>query len=137
MLSRRKRLPNILSWVQGLVCIVTGLWPVFDINSFMYVTGPKTDIWLVKTVGLILTALGIGLIAAVLKKQITHPVILIALLNALALAGIDIYYATNDTISDVYLADAVLEITIAAGWIVVLKNHDTHWDESDATAKRV
>jgi len=38
------------NYLQGLYWLVTGLWGLIDVHSFMKVTGPKTDIWLVKTV---------------------------------------------------------------------------------------
>lgn len=41
-------------WVQGAYYIVTGMWPLLHIDSFQVVTGPKDNLWLVKTVGLFL-----------------------------------------------------------------------------------
>jgi hypothetical protein len=33
---------------------MTGLWPLVSIGTFQQVTGPKTDLWLVKTVGVLI-----------------------------------------------------------------------------------
>jgi hypothetical protein len=48
---------------QGLYYILTGLWPVVSMQSFELVTGPKTDDWLVQTVGLLLAVIGMTLLA--------------------------------------------------------------------------
>ena len=42
-----------LTGVLFLVYLATGLWPLFNIESFQQVTGPKTDLWLVRTVGVL------------------------------------------------------------------------------------
>lgn len=51
-----------LLWIQGAYTSLTALWGLIDIDSFMAVTGPKNDIWLVKTVSVVLLAIGIGMI---------------------------------------------------------------------------
>jgi hypothetical protein len=33
--------------VQGAFYVATGVWALVDLDSFMAVTGPKTDLWLV------------------------------------------------------------------------------------------
>ena len=47
----------ILALVQGAFYAATGLWALVDLGSFMAVTGPKTDHWLVKTVGILVTVI--------------------------------------------------------------------------------
>lgn len=103
-----------------MVYLTTGLWALIDIESFMMVSGPKEDLWLVRTVGLLVTATGLGLIVAALRRELSLPVITIALSNALFLAGVDVFYATNDIIWDIYLIDALFELVVATGWIFVL-----------------
>lgn len=105
---------------QSFVYIATGIWPVLDIDSFMAVTGPKTEIWLVRTVGLLIAAVGISLLAAWRKNMITFPLILLAILNALFLTGIDVFYASIGRIAPVYYVDAALEILFVLAWIRVL-----------------
>ncbi|VTR52312.1 Uncharacterised protein [Sphingobacterium thalpophilum] len=46
--------------IQGIYYCLTGIWPVIHISSFMAVTGPKTDLWLVKMVGLLSLAIGLS-----------------------------------------------------------------------------
>ena len=49
-----------LALLQGIFYVATGVWPLIDIVSFQVVTGPKTDLWLVKTVGVLVTVIGLG-----------------------------------------------------------------------------
>ena len=62
---------RIILWVQTLYYFITGIWPVADITSFMEVTGSKTDIWLVKTVAVLLFAISVSF-CAYLIKEILH-----------------------------------------------------------------
>ena len=42
----------------------TGIWPLLDIESFQDVTGSKTDLWLVRTVGVLVAVIdGVVLLA--------------------------------------------------------------------------
>jgi 8-oxo-dGTP pyrophosphatase MutT (NUDIX family) len=44
--------------------LLTGIWPLLHIQSFQSVTGPKTDLWLVKTAGVLITVIGAVLMMA-------------------------------------------------------------------------
>jgi hypothetical protein len=107
-----------LALIQGAYFIATGLWPLLHIVSFQMVTGPKTDLWLVKTVGVLVSVIGAVLIAAARSRRITDEIVLLAAGSALGLAGIDLVYALSGRISAVYLGDAVLEIGLAAFWVL-------------------
>jgi hypothetical protein len=48
----------------------------------MMVTGPKTDIWLVKTVSILIIVISSSLLFAVRSKVHTMPVILLAITGA-------------------------------------------------------
>jgi hypothetical protein len=100
---------HIIYLAQAVYYFITGLWPVVDIISFMRVTGPKTDIWLVKMVGLLTIAISITLLMGN-KQGITIKVL--ALSAALSYLAIDLYYYFNGTLRVVYLGDAVLESII-------------------------
>lgn len=105
-----RKLYTIVLWFQGLYTVITALWALLHIESFMDVTGPKTDTWLVKTVSFILLSIGIGMIAEAISRTLALPLLLLFLLNAIALAGIDFYYATNNVIWNVYLLDGIEQI---------------------------
>lgn len=109
-----------LAIFQAVAYSIAAVWALVDINSFMAVTGMKTDIWLVKTVALLLLATSAVLVTAVYYKEITMPVAVLALSNAAVLASVDIYYTMNDTISRIYLLDAGMEVVFLVAWGVVL-----------------
>jgi len=70
----------------------------------MLVTGYKTDIWLVKMVGLLSVAIGLSLLI-----RTKNPDKVLSLGAAAALLAIDVYYATEEVISPIYLLDACLQ----------------------------
>ncbi len=115
---------SLLGIVQGLYFSVTGIWPLIHINSFMAVTGPKVDIWLVKTVGILIFIIGLGLLAAGIKRRITFPLALIATGSALGLFFIDVIYVWQGTISPIYLLDAVLESILVISWCVYITKNN-------------
>lgn len=110
---------TVLAIVQGLYFLATGLWPIFHITSFMAVTGPKTDLWLVRTVGVLVTAIGATFLLAAVRGRITLEVGALAIGSALGLAAIDIIYVSLDTIDEIYLLDAALEMVLAGAWVVL------------------
>jgi hypothetical protein len=111
---------SYLLLIQGIYWLATGLWGLIDIHSFMLVTGPKTDIWLVKTVSLLIIVISLSLLAAVKSKEQTMPVIFLAITGCMGLAGIDFYYSLNNVISKVYLLDGCAETGFIIAWIIVL-----------------
>lgn len=105
-----------LALVQGIYYVATGVWPLIDIVSFQMVTGPKTDLWLVRTVGVLVIVIGAVLLSAWHSRRITPEVTLLGAGGALGLASIDLIYALSGTISAVYLADAVAELGLVGLW---------------------
>jgi hypothetical protein len=93
--------------------LVTGIWPILHINSFMAVTGPKTDIWLVKMVGLLTISISIQIFAELKNRSAGLRLPVTAALSYLI---IDTYYALNGTISKIYLADGLLHV----GFLIAL-----------------
>ena len=77
-------------WVQGLYTQATALWGLLHIESFMTVPGPKTDVWLVKTVSVLLVAIAVTLLTFTGVKYYPLPAIVLGGLTAIAMAGIDI-----------------------------------------------
>lgn len=106
---------------QGCYFFLTGVWPIFGINSFQLVTGPKHDLWLVKTVGTVLAVIGAALIVAGAFSEITSSTVFLALGSAAAVAAVDVTYVTKKVISPVYLLDAAAEGLLIIAWIVVLR----------------
>jgi hypothetical protein len=104
--------------IQGIFYLATGVWPLLDIVSFQVVTGPKTDLWLVRTVGVLVAVVGVVLISASRRRRITGEIVMLATGSALGLAAIDLIYSLSGRISAVYLADAAAEIGFAVLWAI-------------------
>ncbi|HET6777752.1 MAG TPA: hypothetical protein VFH26_02595 [Gemmatimonadales bacterium] len=115
-----------LALIQGLFYLATGIWPLLDIVSFQVVTGPKIDLWLVRTVGVLVTVVGAVLIAASRTRRVTPEIVMLAVGSALGLAAIDLRYALAGRISKVYLADAAVEIGLSLMWWVGWRHRHAH-----------
>lgn len=108
----------LVSLAQGIYFFVTGVWPLVSMKTFLMVTGPKTDLWLVKTVGVILAVIGLVLIVAQVNAEINTAIIVLAIGSALSLALVEFVYVAKREISAVYLGDAFLELILIGWWIV-------------------
>ena len=111
----------LLALVQGVFYTATGLWSLVDLDSFMAVTGPKTDHWLVKTVGILVAVIGGVLLLGWRRGAVPDDVVLLAVGCALSLAAIDVVYVSNGTISTIYLLDATAEVGMAVAWILAVR----------------
>lgn len=103
--------------VQGIYIFLTAIWGLIDINSFMVVTGPKTDIWLVRTVSFCL--LPYSFICFYLysnPKKLSHLFILCMISMGIGLIIIDIYYFEQKVIKWVYLIDAFFQVLFLMIW---------------------
>jgi hypothetical protein len=103
--------------VQGIYFFVTGIWPILSMRTFLLVTGPKTDLWLVKTVGLVLASIGATLLFAGWTAQVNPPVIFLAISAALSLTIVEIVYVAKHVISPVYLGDTIAEVILIGWWL--------------------
>ncbi len=95
--------------MQGWYYLISGLWPIAHYRSFIEVTGPKADDWLVKTFG--------GLIAVVGAELLRRPQARwLGAGSAAALGVAEIFYVSRRRISPVYLVDAFLGGLLLYGW---------------------
>ena len=111
------RLMRIAASVQGAFYLGTGLWSLVSIETFQMVTGPKTDLWLVKTVGMLVIVSGAVLLLAARRRNFPPEIVLLAAGSAVGLAAIDATYVSIGRISPIYLLDALAEAVLAAAWI--------------------
>ena len=116
------KLLRILLWCQGLYYLATGLWPLIDVKSFMIITGYKTDIWLVKTVGALIIPIALTILSNLFIRTNPLPALILCLSSAIAFTSIDLYYSLTDVINDVYQVDAVLQVCFALTAIISLIN---------------
>lgn len=114
-----QKLRVALLWSQGSYTLLTAVWPIVHIKSFMDVSGYKTDIWLVKTVGILLAAIAVCLLLSISSKE-NFPVAVLGLFTAAGMAYVDFFYALNDTIPDIYMADGTVEILFVLVWMYLL-----------------
>ncbi|HSV12297.1 MAG TPA: hypothetical protein VLI68_16075 [Hanamia sp.] len=114
------KLFRITLWVQSLYYFLTGIWPLADIGSFMKVTGPKTDIWLVKTVAVLLMSISFSFVAGLLVRSHWLPLAILAICCCISLAAIDFYYVHKNIISAIYLSDGIIHTLLLLTWIIVL-----------------
>jgi hypothetical protein len=104
--------------------VLTGVWPLLHIRSFMAVTGPKRDIWLVKTLGALVTAIGVILLRSSLTRAARRESELVALATSASLGGCDVYYALKRDVSPVYLLDGAIDLVLAAYWAMAPRGED-------------
>lgn len=102
-----------LSTLHGGYYLVTGLWPLLSMRTFEFVTGRKTDRWLVRMVGLLAAVIGL----AILRDRDRPVDRVLPVGSALAFTAIDVVYSANGTIRPIYLGDAAVEAVLIAGWL--------------------
>lgn len=106
--------------IQGVYFLITGVWPLVHMSSFLAITGPKTDLWLVKTVGVVVAVIGLTLGLAGWNQRVTGEIMLLAVGGAAALGAVDVAYVLRRVIPRVYLFDAAAEAVLVVSWVVAL-----------------
>jgi hypothetical protein len=114
---------RIIGAVQGVYYVVTGIWPLVHLRSFEAVTGPKTDHWLVQTVGVLAAAIGVSLLAGVLRRAASLEWWVLSFSAAIAFAGVDFVFALSGVISRIYLVDGAAQLVFILILGVTLVRH--------------
>jgi hypothetical protein len=99
-----------LTRLQGAYYLLTGLWSLLHYRSFEVVSGRKREPWLVRTVGLLAVAVGIGLVRNAGSRAGRE----FADSSAASFAIADLL-AVRSGQSRIYLADAAVECLLIAG----------------------
>jgi hypothetical protein len=113
--------PTLVATLQAAYFLITGIWPLVHLPSFMAVTGPKHDRWLVRTAGVLITAIGVALAVAAWRDDVDPAMIVLAIAAAVGLAAIDVVYVAKRVISPIYLGDALCEAALVTGWLIALR----------------
>jgi hypothetical protein len=100
---------------QGLYYLATGIWPLVHMRSFTAITGPKRDLWLVRTVGLLAAAIALPLLREARRGDSPGTRVL-GTAAAAAFAAADVHPVVTGRISAIYLVDAAIEAVFAAAW---------------------
>jgi len=115
--SKSDRQRRLLLLTQGAYYLLSGVWPLVSIDSFQAVTGRKTDLWLVKTVAVLVGVIGGVLLGSGLRRQRQAPeAIALACAGAAGLMAIDTTYVARKRISPIYLLDALAEAGLLAAF---------------------
>jgi hypothetical protein len=101
---------------QGAYYLATGLWPLVHMRSFTAVTGPKHDLWLVRTVGLLAAAIALPLLHDAVRGDSPGTRVLGAG-AAIAFAAADVHPVATGRVSPIYLVDAALEALLVGAWV--------------------
>lgn len=111
-----KDLPSYVCYAQASYYLLTGIWPILSIGTFQKVTGPKTDLWLVKTVALLIAAIGAAIGMAGYRRQVSPEIPVLAVSSAAGLTAIDVIYVAKKRIRPIYLLDGLGEVGLIALW---------------------
>lgn len=103
---------------QGAYYLLSGLWPLLAMGSFLAVTGPKTDLWLVKTVAGLLCVAGLVLLLAGLRRRVTIDIRILGMGFATVLALVDLVFVVEGRIRPVFLLDGAVELALLLAWAI-------------------
>jgi hypothetical protein len=122
---RPSELKRVIATAQSAYFLVTGIWPILHMRSFEWVSGPKVDRWLVKTVSALITVIGAAIGLGASRRRVTPEIELLAAGSAVSLGLVDVIYVARHRIRWVYLLDAIAEFTLAAAWALARMGADS------------
>jgi hypothetical protein len=116
----RDRPLRLVCGVQAFHYLITGIWPLLHMPSYLEVTGPKTDLWLVRCVGALTAVIG----SVLLRTWWLHGMrrghaVLLGMGSAVAFCAVDLATALPGHNGPIYLVDAGIQAILLAGWIVL------------------
>ena len=110
---------RLLARVQGAYYAFTALWALVDLDSFQRVTGPKTDLWLVRTVAALILVVALALVSMSRRTPVPPDARLLGAAAALALGAVDVVHVLGGVIARIYLLDAAAEAALAVAWLAI------------------
>jgi hypothetical protein len=117
---RRIALWRWIAALQFAYFVITGVWPLVHMPSFLAVTGPKTDLWLVRLVGALIAIIGAAVGLAAWRDRRKSDVAFLALASCAVLGLTDVVGVCTGVISRIYLLDAAAEAALILGWGVAI-----------------
>jgi hypothetical protein len=104
-----------MALIEGLFYFLAGVYPLLSMRRFLMVTGPKGDLWLVKTVGILIEVIGVVLFCSGFSGDVSLTILLLAACSSACLTAVGINCVSNEVISKVYLLDVAAELLLIAG----------------------
>ena len=123
--TRHSELRRLVAFGHAGFFLISGLWPILHIRSFEWVSGPKVDRWLVKTVSVLIVVIGSVMGLAAWRRRLTPEIEALAIGGSAALAAIDVIYVARRRIRWVYLLDALAELGWVAAWLFTRRQLST------------
>jgi hypothetical protein len=108
----RIALAQVAYWTFG------ALWPLLDMKSFERVTGNKRDEWLVRTVALLMLSTIATLAAMRPDARDDRAMRVLGATSTAALGSVALIGPLVRRISKVYYLDALVDLGLAALWVV-------------------
>lgn len=118
--TKNKDILNTLFIIQGGYFVVTGVWPMINIESFIIATGPKQEIWLVQMIGLLSISIGLTFLQSALRRR-PLPFFL-GYTVSFSFLIMDIVCVVRGIIDQIYLLDAVIQLLFLILLTVFLYN---------------
>ena len=106
--------------------MAAGLWPLVHLRSFEAVTGPKSDRWLVKSIGSLISVVGCSLLVGAREPTRSRALQTLGIGSAVALGTADVVYVAKGRIAKTYLLDAVAQLALLGLWA---------WDQKREAAR--
>lgn len=101
---------------EGAYLVVTGVWPLVWMDGFLAATGPKQELWLVRTVGLLAAIIGSTLLLAAKRESYTPELAFLAVATAFCFLAVDVVGWAAGQLRWTYLLDAVVQGAFLLGW---------------------
>jgi hypothetical protein len=103
---------RIVLLIQGVYYLITGVWPLLSLDTFEAVTGPKTDDWLVQTVGVLAATIGAALLLGARRQPVSRETLTLSILAAFSFIAVDVVFVSKGIISRIYLVDAGVQVLL-------------------------
>jgi hypothetical protein len=102
---------------QALFNILGGAWPIVNLRSFEWIYGRKRDVFLQKTMGGLLFAVGCVQLASADSPEEIGLVRRLGIATAFTLLAIDLVYIPKGEMRWTYWQDALCEVGWIAAWM--------------------
>jgi hypothetical protein len=102
--------------VQAAYYALLGLWPILDSDGFRQLLGETTDLPLMRTVSVLLLAVGGCLLLSARKPEPPVEVAFLAVGAAFGLTCLDVIYVAARLSSPVRLVDAAAQTALLLWW---------------------